>query len=135
MTHVELLKLGSLKATPQRLCVLDILEQYGHATLDDIQKYTKIKFPTLSLSTIYRNIKEMLKKGLVSEVKLINKKDYYEIAKEEHAHLLCTKCGKIEDFKLDTQTIINKAQPFTNSKIYRATLSFDTICKECLSPK
>ncbi len=62
MSHVDILKLHSLKATPQRLCVLDVLESYGHATLEEIERFTKTKFPTLSLSTIYRNINEMLKK-------------------------------------------------------------------------
>ncbi len=135
MSHVHILKQHSLKATPQRLCVLDVLEKCGHATLEDIEKQTKLKFPTLSLSTIYRNLNEMLKKEILSEVKLVNKKEYYEITKENHAHLVCSKCGKIEDFKLNIDEIIENVQPSTSNKIYNATLSFDTICKECLSPK
>jgi len=135
MTHMSILKNYNLKATPQRLCILEVLKEYGHATLEDIEKYTKEKFPTLSLSTIYRNLKEMLKKGLISEVKLTNKKDYYEIEKDSHAHLLCTNCGKIEDFKIDTNELISKIQPLTNNKLCNVTLSFDTICKECLSAK
>lgn len=135
MTHMDMLKNYNLKATPQRLCILEVLNSYGHANLDDIEKFTKIKFPTLSLSTIYRNLKEMLKKGLISEVKLANKKDYYEIEKESHAHLICTNCGKIEDFRVDTDTIINNIQLLTSSKIHNAAISFNTTCKECLSAK
>ncbi len=135
MTHMDMLKNHDLKATPQRLCILEVLKEYGHATLEDIEKFTKIKFPTLSLSTIYRNLKEMLKKGLISEVKLANKKDYYELEKESHAHLLCIECGKIEDFRIDTNDIINKMQLLTNNKICNTTISFDIICKECLSAK
>ena len=99
MSHVDILKLHSLKATPQRLCVLDVLEEHGHVTLENIERFTKLKFPTLSLSTIYRNINEMLKKEILSEVKIANKKEYYEITKENHTHLICSKCGKIEDFQ------------------------------------
>jgi len=135
MTHMDMLKNYNLKATPQRLCILEVLKSYGHANLDDIEKFTKIKFPTLSLSTIYRNLKEMLKKGLISEVKLADKKDYYEIEKDSHAHLVCSQCGKIEDFRVDTDTIINNMQLLTSNKIYNATITFDTVCKECLSAK
>ncbi len=135
MSHVDILKLHTLKATPQRLCVLDVLKNYGHATLEDIEKQTKLKFPTLSLSTIYRNLNEMVKKGLLSELKLANKKEYYEITKENHAHLVCTKCGSIEDFLIDTNEIIKKAQMSTSNTILDATISFDVICKECLSRK
>ena len=135
MSHVDILKLHTLKATPQRLCVLNILKERGHATLEDIEKSAKAEFPTLSLSTIYRNINEMLKKEILSEVKLASKKDYYEITKENHAHLVCAKCGNIEDFIFDTDEIMKNAQALTSSKIYNTTVSFDTICKECLSAK
>jgi len=135
MSHVDILKLHSLKATPQRLCVLDVLEDYGHVTLEEIEKHTKTKFPTLSLSTIYRNINEMVKKEILSEVKIANKKEYYEITKENHAHLICLKCGKIEDFKINTNTLIKEAQSSTQNQIQNATISFDIICKECLSAK
>ena len=135
MTHMDMLKNYNLKATPQRLCILEVLKSYGHATLEDIEQFTKTKFPTLSLSTIYRNLKEMLKKGLISEVKLANKKDYYEIEKDSHAHLICTECGKIEDFRMDTDAIIDNMQLLTSNKIYNATISFDSVCKECLSAK
>ncbi len=135
MSHVDVLKLHTLKATPQRLCVLDALDSHGHATLEDIERFTKAKFPTLSLSTIYRNINEMLKKGILSEVKIVNKKECYEITKENHAHLVCKQCGGIEDFKINADDIIKKAQTSTSSKIYGTTVSFDTICKGCLSTK
>jgi len=135
MTHVNILKDYNLKATPQRLCILEILKLHGHATLDDIEQFTKVKFPTLSLSTIYRNLKEMLKKGLISEIKLSNKKDYYEIGKEAHAHLICSTCGAIEDFRINTDDIINNMQLLTHNKINNATISFDITCKECLSAK
>ncbi|WP_024954465.1 Fur family transcriptional regulator [Sulfurospirillum arcachonense] len=135
MSHVELLKQYELKATPQRLCVLGVLEKYGHATLDDIEKYTKVKFPTLSLSTIYRNLNEMLKKDLLSEVKLVNKKDYFEIKKEKHSHLICKECGKIEDYTIQTDELVEQIETLTSNKILSATVSFDIICKECLSTK
>lgn len=135
MTHMDILKNYNLKATPQRLCILDVLKQYGHATLDDIEKLTKVQFPTLSLSTIYRNIKEMLQKGVLSEVKIANKKDYFEIAKNKHVHLICQECGKIEDFEFDIEDIKDKMATLTTSKIVDTTISFDTVCKECLSTK
>ena len=132
MSHVDILKLHSLKATPQRLSVLDVLCSHGHATLESIEKETRVKFPTLSLSTIYRNINEMLKKGILSEVKIANKKEYYELTKEDHTHLVCSSCGNIEDFMLSTDEFMKKAQSSTDCKIQKATISFEVVCKECL---
>ncbi|MDA3908297.1 MAG: transcriptional repressor, partial [Sulfurimonas sp.] len=103
--------------------------------LDQIQKNTKEKFPTLSLSTIYRNLKEMHDKGLISEVKLANKKDYFEIVKDKHIHFVCNDCGKIEDFEIDISELTQKIETLTPNKILSNTLSFNVICKECLSTK
>jgi len=132
MSHADILKIHSLKATPQRLSVLDVLCSHGHATLESIEKETRVKFPTLSLSTIYRNINEMLKKGILSEVKIANKKEYYELTKEDHAHLVCSSCGSIEDFMINTDDLIKQAQSSTNCKIKKVTVSFETVCKKCL---
>lgn len=131
MPYIDLLKSHKLKATPQRLCILDTLEGCGHATLDEIQEIAKKRFPTLSLSTIYRNINEMVKKSIVSEVKLTNKKDYFELVKGNHAHLTCIKCGKIEDFELETDEFIKNVEKLSGTKVLDNTISFEVICKNC----
>ncbi|NOX16181.1 MAG: transcriptional repressor [Epsilonproteobacteria bacterium] len=133
MPHIQLLKTNELKATPQRLCILDTLQECGHATLEDIQKIISGKFPTLSLSTIYRNLNEMIQKDMVSEVKFANKKDYFEISKDKHVHLICQKCKKIEDFEIQTDDISKKIEEQTGDKVLGDTLCFDVICKDCLS--
>ena len=135
MSHIELLKNHTLKATPQRLCILDTLQECGHATLEDVQKIISKKFPTLSLSTIYRNLNEMLQKDIVSEVKIANKKDYFELKKDKHVHLVCSNCGKIEDFEIATDEISKQIEAQTGDKVLNDTLSFDVICKDCLSAK
>ena len=135
MSHIELLKNHTLKATPQRLCILDTLQECGHATLEDVQKIISKKFPTLSLSTIYRNLNEMLQKDIVSEVKIANKKDYFELKKDKHVHLVCSNCGKIEDFEIATDEISKQIEAQTGDKVLNDTLCFDVICKDCLSAK
>ena len=135
MSHIELLKNHELKATTQRLCILDTLQECGHATLEDIQKIIHEKHPTLSLSTIYRNLNDMIQKDIVSEVKLVNKKDYYEISKDRHIHLVCKECGKIEDLMLEAKELIKEIERTTGAKVLDSTLSFDVICKDCLSTK
>jgi Fur family transcriptional regulator, peroxide stress response regulator len=131
MSHIELLKTNDLKATPQRLCVLDILKECGHATLDEIQTITKEKFPTLSVSTIYRNLNEMIEKGIVSEVK-ITKKQHFEITKEKHLHLYCKECGKLQDFHFDTHEFTNSVEKLAHCLVINDIVNLEIICEECL---
>ena len=69
-THQALLNAHGMKATSQRLCILKQLERLGHATLEDIYEGAKPLYPTLSLTTVYRNLGEMMGKGLVDEVQI-----------------------------------------------------------------
>lgn len=131
MSHIELLKEHNLKATPQRLCILSVLDNYGHASLDEIQDHTKKNFPTLSVSTIYRNINEMVDKGLISEVKVKNMKDRFELDKHQHAHLVCIKCGSIEDIIIDTGAFEKMLKDKIDHEILNTTVSFDSVCKKC----
>jgi len=87
------------------------------------------------LSTIYRNLNDMIQKDIVSEVKIANKKDYFELKKDKHVHLICQKCGKIEDFEIPTDEIAKQIEAQTGDKVINDTLSFDVICKDCLSAK
>ena len=135
LSHIKLLKNHELKATPQRLCILETLDECGHATLEDIQRIISEKFPTLSLSTIYRNLNDMINQEIVSEVKFVNKKDYFEIKKEKHVHLVCKECGKIEDFEIKTDDLSKKIEELTGDKVLDDTITFDVICKDCLSAK
>lgn len=132
MSHIDLLKFHELKATPQRLCVLDILEDCGHATLDEIQDITKEKFPTLSLSTIYRNLNEMVDKGIVSEVKIL-KKQHFEITKEKHLHLYCKDCGEIKDFHFETDNFTKELEKAAKCKVLNEIINLEVICESCLN--
>jgi Fur family peroxide stress response transcriptional regulator len=131
MSNIDLLKSNSLKATPQRLCVLDILEDCGHATLDDIQAITREKFPTLSISTIYRNLNEMIERGIVSEIK-ITRKQHFEISKEKHLHLYCKECGKLEDFDFKTESFTKEIEKLANCKVLNDVVNLEIICEDCL---
>ena len=95
--HTILLKQSNLKATFQRINILENVEIHGHISIDEI--YTQIikTHPSLSLATVYKNIILMVEKGLLIEVPIAGEKSKYELKKENHIHLICTKCTKVED--------------------------------------
>lgn len=97
MELVNLLKEHNLKATPQRLCVLKILKKHEHPNIDELYAQVKKEYPSISLATVYKNIGTLQERGLVVEVNVPNQKAYYDIYEEPHIHIICTKCGHIED--------------------------------------
>ncbi len=125
----QLLKEYNLKVTPQRIAIVDELYYNGHMNIDDLYKKLLKKFPSISLATIYKNINAMIEKVFLTEVKIPDAKSVYELAKEEHSHLVCFSCGKIEDIHLDTSVLEKSIQ--TNFKILNTSVIFSGTCFKC----
>jgi len=133
MNYIEILRQHNLKATPQRLEIVNIILENGHINIDDLYSSLKAKFPTLSLATIYKNINVMCKTTFLSEVKIPNKKNVYEIVKKEHSHIVCSKCNSIMDIELDTSSILNQAKTISKYQLNGSSIIFNGICQSCLS--
>ncbi|MGE5567504.1 MAG: Fur family transcriptional regulator [Rhodospirillales bacterium] len=97
------LKKRGIRLTRQRLILLKLIDQSGQH-LDAEQLYLRAKEidPKINRVTVYRTLK-MLKEGqLVDELDLMHyegDQHYYETRmKQEHAHVVCLGCGKVEEF-------------------------------------
>ena len=102
--YALLLKESGLKATFQRMNILERIEVHGHMSIDAIYEEVVKTHPSLSLATVYKNIILMVEKGVLVEVPITGKKPKYELCKEDHIHLICTECGEVEDKAKDTVT-------------------------------
>ena len=126
-----LLRDNSIKVTPQRLSIVEELSGRVHMSVDELYEAIKMKFPSISLATVYKNINAMLEKDFILEVKIPNQKSKYELAKESHSHVMCEECGKVEDIILDLEGIAEKAANLTEYKINDDALILSGICPMC----
>ena len=91
---------AGLRMTNQRALILDIISQGDeHLDADEVYRLAREKQPSLSLSTVYRNLLALQELGLVKELHFDNSHHHYEAKPSaEHHHLLCLGCGKIVEF-------------------------------------
>ncbi len=129
--YINWLKDYDMKTTTQRLSILKSLDDRKHATIEEIHSDLVEHNPTMSLTTIYRNIGEMMKNLLVSEVKLPKRKNIYEVSKDSHIHLLCETCGKIEDAYIDMTDTLQKIKNRYFCDILDNDVTLSITCKEC----
>jgi Fur family peroxide stress response transcriptional regulator len=125
------LRAHNLKATPQRLEIANTLHKRGHVNIEDLYEIMLQKFNSISLATIYKNINIMIENAFIQEVKIPNQKSVYELTKAIHSHLVCSKCGIVEDITVDLSEISEFAADKTNFKINKADLVFSGLCKKC----
>lgn len=132
MNNTTLLQKYNLKATPQRLEIVKILGNVGHTNVDNLYAELKQKFPSISLSTIYKNINTMIEKRFVTEVKLNGLKNVYELIKERHSHVVCIRCHRVIDINVNVSEVLNKAKEISNFDLNESSLTFHGFCPNCI---
>jgi Fur family ferric uptake transcriptional regulator len=68
----------------------------GHASVDDIHQRVRARSSAVDKTTVYRTLELMHELGIVHEVELGDGVLRDELSLHRpHAHLLCTRCGKL----------------------------------------
>ncbi len=131
INYTDTLREHKLKATPQRIAIVDALLLNGHMSTESLYSIMLAKFSSISLATIYKNINLMLENSLIYEVKLPHAKSVYELTKSSHSHLLCKKCGNIEDVAIDLEALVDKISKITEFQIDKTDFVLSGNCKNC----
>lgn len=93
------LKKSNLKVTPQRMAVLEALDNLkNHPNADNIKEYVVKNHPNIAVGTIYKTLETFVEKGLVKKVKTAKDVMRYDAIIEKHHHLYCEETEHIEDF-------------------------------------
>lgn len=97
------LRQRGVRLTRQRRLLLDLIDHSGkHLDAESLYQLAKEKDPRLNRVTVYRTLKLLKQGGLVDELDLMHyggDQHYYETRmKQEHAHIICLRCGKVEEF-------------------------------------
>lgn len=88
-----------LRSSKQRQSILDILTvRATHLSAEEIYQAAKALQPQISLGTVYRNLEVLTETGTICRSNFADGKARYELATAgHHHHLVCLKCGSIED--------------------------------------
>lgn len=96
----ELRKAG-LKVTLPRVKIMQILESSGsrHMSAEDVYKALRDADEDVGLATVYRVLTQFESAGLVMRHHFDGGHSVFEMSSDEHHdHMVCTKCGKVEEF-------------------------------------
>ena len=88
------------RLTGQRQLLLDLIGEHGgHLDATELFRLARARSPRLSLATVYRTVALLRDLGLVDEVHLGEEHHHYELKpNQEHAHIVCTRCGRVVEF-------------------------------------
>lgn len=98
---VEILKKHHVRVTEQRLAVLKAVMQTNvHPTAAEIYEQLKGYFPSMSLATVYNNLRVLTTEHVIVELRASSDSARYDYFSDgsQHYHAVCRVCGKIVDF-------------------------------------
>jgi len=118
-----------LRKTKQRNIIMNILkEDRTHPTAEDIYIKARMFMPRISLSTIYRTLKDLVNEGKIIEIKIQGENlSRYDYPLREHHHFYCKKCKRIIDLEISLDG--NFEIPH---KVEECRAIFLGICENCL---
>jgi Fur family ferric uptake transcriptional regulator len=131
------LKQRGVRMTRQRLLLLSLIDSSGlHLDAESLYQMAKEKDAKLNRVTVYRTLKLLKEGGLVDELDLAHidgEKHYYETRmKQEHAHVICLRCGRVEEFFGDPlQQLREQVQTQFGFEIVFARTEVGGYCSHC----
>lgn len=101
MTSGDQLKSMGLKATTPRKRILELFESSKgrHLCADDVYLQLVSENFDVGVATVYRVLTQFEQAGLLLRHRFDGDKAYFELdGGEHHDHLLCMRCGRVEEF-------------------------------------
>lgn len=88
-----------LKVTPQRLAVFEAVDLLNdHPTAEGVSQYIRKKHPDIATGTVYKTLETLVDKHLLKRVKTDNGLLRYDAVNDNHHHIYCNHCDRIEDY-------------------------------------
>ncbi len=131
---IKKLRAKGLKCTPQRLDIINgIIRAPGHCTVETIYAQAKAKDPGISASTVYRTLETLVEIGELKIVNVSRNKNFYDTKLDSHHHIICIKCGKIQDVEVSMNCKDRCLDQETKNHytLIDATAVFSAICDRC----
>ncbi|MDO8583328.1 MAG: Fur family transcriptional regulator [bacterium] len=123
-----------LRATPARLGVMNFLEKTNQPVdVNSVIDYLNTNNIKADPATVFRMMNTLTQKGITMPIQFHEGKTRYELSnKEDHHHLICDNCGKVEDIS-DTiiPTVEKEIQVKSGFKVLRHSLEFFGVCAIC----
>jgi Fe2+ or Zn2+ uptake regulation protein len=82
------------RATSSRRILLEVLfDASDHLSAEELAEAVQARAPDVHLSTIYRNVEDLQRLGVVVHSHLGHGPATYQLASLAHAHFICEECG------------------------------------------
>ncbi len=135
--HREALKDAGLRATAQRLAILDVLRGTSeHLSVDQVTERVRSRLGTISQQAVYDVLAALSAAGLARRIEPAGRPALFEgRVSDNHHHVVCRGCGSVADI----DCVVGAAPCLDPSETHgfvldEAEITFWGLCPECQTP-
>lgn len=124
---------SGLALTHQRQVIWEtLMEMEGHPSPEALYERVRKRIPSISLATVYKNLKTFAEHGILREVSLHHGSARLETNLEPHHHLICERCKMLVDLEeSDFEPVRLKKRAPNGFRVHRYSVEVQGICKQC----
>ena len=129
----EQFRVEGRRVTPQRRAIARVLlDADSHLTADQVLTRVRRRLPSISPATVYNTLHELVEMGLLRELDLGLgfQERRYDVGMEKHDHVVCVRCGRIEDIprRNGTKPYLQEDHEF---EIIDRRVTYLGLCPDC----
>jgi len=127
------LRARGFRMTPQRMAILHVL-RHAQTHLSPIQVYKQARrdLPGLTEPTVYRTLEFLAENGLAHPAQVGNGHLTYEMAGDDHHHVICRVCGsEIEVEHTLLENLFRNLESTTGYLRIDSHVTFFGVCPKC----
>jgi Fur family transcriptional regulator, ferric uptake regulator len=125
---------GGRVTSSRRLLVHALFDGPRDRTAEELAAETQATAPDINLSTIYRNLDELERLGVIVHAHLAHGPATYHLASQAHGHLVCEECGATIEAPDDVFSGLSRtAQSRYGFQIHPYHFAVSGRCQQCRS--
>ena len=124
-----------MRNSRQRKIIETVLKELPeHVTAIEVHRNARVFDETISLATVYRNLRLMVEWGNFKKVLLPNGNFCYDPIIENHSHFYCEKCKRLSNIKLRKSKLnLMRLKATNNIEINDIQITVTGSCGKCLN--
>ena len=127
------LRARGFRMTPQRMAILHVLRHdRTHLSPAEVYKKARKEMPSLTEPTVYRTLEFLAENGMIRSSHSGSGHLTYEIAGEDHHHVVCRICGsEIEVEHTLLENLYRKLETTSGYRSIDSHVTFFGVCPKC----
>ncbi|KRE48525.1 Fur family transcriptional regulator [Paenibacillus sp. Soil522] len=127
--------MNKINLTIQRKTIFEVVQHADdHPTAADVIDRLRGKGFNFAYGTVYNSLRYLTDVGLIRELKLGEAVSRYDARTDEHQHIVCTVCGRVDEVLTELPGgWLQKAALETKYKIEHVQVVLEGVCEPCMT--